>query len=251
MEATVVLEGVQELRYADAVLECGAGDVWFAAPGEVHGYRTKAGVACICLAFGPYFLADSMLADRHWLSIFAQPPELRPRVKLAQQRSNVLATGWQIYREAAAQRPGWEAAIRIHLLQVLVTLTRDWLPDQQPASASGHLAALLPALEVVCSRAKLGERVGTLEAARACAMSRSHFCRTFRKSMGRSFGQFEVQSRLAVAARLLTDTQLSIRDVAIHSGFWDASHLDHHFVAHYGTRPRAFRAASGRSLQTR
>ena len=74
MEATVVLEGVQELRYADAALAYGPGEVWFAAPGEIHGYRTKGGVACICLAFGPYFLADSMLGDRHWLAIFAQPP---------------------------------------------------------------------------------------------------------------------------------------------------------------------------------
>ena len=41
MEATIVLEGDQEIVYLDARVACAPGDMWFAAIGEVHGYRTS------------------------------------------------------------------------------------------------------------------------------------------------------------------------------------------------------------------
>jgi len=242
MEAAVVLEGQQELLYADSQLECKPGDVWFAAAGEIHGFRSE-GVTNICVAFGPSFLGDTTLGEHHWLAIFAHPPGKRPRAMTAEQRSNVLGAGWQMYGEAAGKEAGWEAAIRIHLVQVLLTVARKWSPDQQLSVTAGSMAAVVPAVQMVCSRSKVGERVSTLEAADACAMSRSHFCRTFRKSMGRSFGQFELQSRLAVAARLLRSTDLPVRDIAVQAGFWDHTHLDHVFVTHYGIGPRAFRSA--------
>ena len=248
LEAAVILKGVQETRYADAELGCRPGDVWFAASGEIHSHRTRGPVTNICLAFAPDFLGDAMLGHRHWLAVFAQAPGRRPRVTSDEQRANVLSTGWQMYREATTQSPGWEAAVRIHLLQVLLTLAREWVPNQHPSARPGDLATLLPALETVCTRAKQGEKVSTSEAASACAMSRSHFCRTFRRLMARSFGQFEIQSRLAVAARLLTATQLPVKEIAVRTGFWDDSHLHHHFTAQYGTKPRDFRTRKARHL---
>jgi AraC-like DNA-binding protein len=246
LEAAVILKGVQETRYADAELECRPGDVWFAASGERHSHHTSAPVTNICIAFAPDFLGDAMLGDHHWLAIFAQPPARRPKVQVAEQRSNVLSTGWQMYREAATRRPGWEAAIRIHLLQVLLTLAREWVPNQRPSARPGDLATLLPALETVCTRAKQGQKVSTSEAASACAMSRSHFCRTFRRLMARSFGQFEIQTRLGVAARLLSATDRPVKDIAVRTGFHDGSHLHRHFLAHHGLTPRMFRKAIAR-----
>lgn len=249
LEAAVILKGVQETRYVDAELECRPGDVWFAASGEMHSHRTPVPVTNVCLAFAPDFLGDAMLGDRHWLAIFGQAPERRPRVASDEQRASVLSTGWQMYREATTQSPGWEAAVRIHLLQVLLTLAREWVPNQHPSARPGDLSALLPALETVCTRAKQGEKVSTSEAASACAMSRSHFCRTFRRLMARSFGQFEVQSRLAVAAHLLRATHLPVKDIAVRTGFWDGSHLHHRFTAQYGAKPRAFRTRRARHRQ--
>lgn len=249
LEAAVTLKGVQETRYVDAELECRPGDVWFAASGEMHSHHTPVPVTNVCLAFAPDYLGDAMLGDRHWLAIFGQAPGRRPRVTSDEQRANVLSTGWQMYREATTQSAGWEAAVRIHLLQILLTLAREWVPNQHPSARPGDLSALLPALEAVCARAKQGEKVSTSEAASACAMSRSHFCRTFRRVMARSFGQFEIQSRLAVAARLLRATQLPVKEIAVRTGFWDDSHLHHHFTAQYGTKPRAFRTRKAGHLE--
>jgi AraC-like DNA-binding protein len=243
LEAAVILEGLQETRYVDAQLECRPGDVWFAASGEIHSHSARVPTANICLAFAPDFLGEVMLGDRHWLAIFAQPPARRPRVSSEEQRSNLLSTGWQMYREATDQTPGWEDALRVHLLHVLLTLVREWPSDELPNARPGEIAVLRPALEMVCRRAKRGERIGVEDAASACALSRSHFSRTFRRLMGRSFGQFEMQSRLAVAAHLLRGTDLSVRDIAIRTGFHDSSHLHRHFRTHHHLTPRTFRTS--------
>lgn len=247
LEAAVILKGVQETRYADAELGCRPGDVWFAASGEIHSHRTRGPVTNICLAFAPDFLGDAMLGHRHWLAVFAQAPGRRPRVTSDEQRANVLSTGWQMYREATNQSPGWEAALRVHLLHVLLTVAREWPLDQHADARPGEIAVLRPALELVSRRGKRGERVVVDDAARACALSRSHFCRTFRRLMGRSFAQFEIQTRLGVAAQLLTGTDWPVGDIAIRTGFHDSSHLNRHFLAHHGLTPRSFRKATART----
>ncbi|GAG24393.1 unnamed protein product, partial [marine sediment metagenome] len=125
-----------------------------------------------------------MLGNRHWLDIFAQPPGKRPRVSSDGQRPNLLSTGWQIYREATDERPGWEEAVRIHVLHVLLTVAREWTVEQPSDSRPGEIAVFRPALEMVSRRAKRGERTAVEDAAHACALSRSHFSRTFRRLMG-------------------------------------------------------------------
>ena len=186
LEATVILEGEQVVSYPDAALHCNPGDVWFAASGEVHGYTAQGPLSNACLAFSTDFLGDAMLGDRPWVAIYAQPPAKRPRVVSEEQRSILLATGWQIHREAVAQRPGWENALRIHLLQVLLTVARGWSSGEvvETPTVATELSGINPALQLVYGRALEGGKVRLDEAAAACTMSRSLFCRVFREATG-------------------------------------------------------------------
>jgi AraC-like DNA-binding protein len=243
LEATVILEGEQVVHYRDAALRCRPGDMWFAASGEVHGDMAPGRMRNACLAFSADFLGDAMLGDRPWLAIYAQPPAKRPRVVSEEQRSSLLATGWQIHREAVAQRAGWENALRIHLLQVLLTVARGWTPDEvvETPTVAAELSGINPALQLVYGRALQGGKVRLDEAAAACTMSRSLFCRVFREATGVSFTQFDLRLRLSVALHLLRTTQLPIEDIAARTGFWDRSHLHRHFTARYRMAPRAVR----------
>jgi AraC-like DNA-binding protein len=243
MEVGVVLEGTQLVYYGDLVLRCTPGDVWCAASGEVHGVQWTGRITNVCLAFCVEFLGDAKLGDQHWLSVFATPASARPRIVNPEQRALVSAAGVSIQQEVAARDPGWRDAVRIHLLEVLLTLTRHWDPAKigEPPSRPGGHSEIYPALQLVCARYGMGEKVGLKEAADACAMSRSLFSRAFREVMGVPFGRFELRSRLGIAAHLLRASQLPIAQIAAQAGFWDSSHLLRHFLKHYGMRPRAFR----------
>ena len=248
LEAAVILEGEQVAHYRDAALRCRPGDMWFAASDEVHGDMAPGRMRNACLAFSSDFLGDAMLGDRSWLAIYAQPPAKRPRVVSEEQRSILLAAGWQIHREATAQRPGWENAVRIHLLQAMLTVARDWTPDEvaETPRVAAELSEVNPALQLVYGRALQGGKVRLDDAAAACKMSRSLFCRAFRAATGVSFTQFDLRLRLSVALHLLRTTRLPIEDIAARTGFWDRSHLHRHFTARYRMAPLAVRAGAAR-----
>ncbi len=77
-------------------------------------------------------------------------------------------------------------------------------------------------------------------------MSRSRFEAEFRQAAGVSFGQFCLQMRLKAAARLLTSSDLTVKEVAARTGFWDDSHLHRAFLREYGQTPTDYREARQR-----
>jgi AraC-like DNA-binding protein len=84
------------------------------------------------------------------------------------------------------------------------------------------------------------ERVSVAEAARAASLSRCHFLRAFRASVGVSPHEYLVQCRLRHARRLiaLDGDRRSLTEIAIEAGFSDQAHLTRHFRRAFGQTPR-------------
>jgi len=83
--------------------------------------------------------------------------------------------------------------------------------------------------------------------AQEAGLSAFHFLRLFSKVLGVTPHQYLVRSRLRHAARLLSDDDRSITDVALDVGFADLSNFVRTFHRAAGVSPRGFRqAAQGR-----
>lgn len=72
-------------------------------------------------------------------------------------------------------------------------------------------------------------------------MSESHFRRSFKQCFGIAPQEFILQQRLRNAAKLLTQTDLSIAKVALDCGFGDQSHFSRQFGRFFGETPRNYR----------
>lgn len=238
-EITVVLEGVEDVFFDDMSVRYRPGDVWVARPGEVHGTAWNGELSGACVGFTSEFLGDALLGERNWFDVFTRPPTARPWITGHRQRTLTVEIGRMIQRECTAQKVGWEEAVRLHVLEVLLVLVRDWRPDasMEVGGPSSQYAKVRPALELVFAASRAHRKIKLEEAARACAMSRSLFCQTFRQATGVSFGQFELRSRLSVASYLLRTTSLSVSQVAERTGFAGTNHLDARFRAEYGLSP--------------
>jgi AraC-like DNA-binding protein len=81
-------------------------------------------------------------------------------------------------------------------------------------------------------------------AARQAGISPFHFLRLFASVLGVTPHQYLVRSRLRHAARLLSDADISITDIAYDIGFGDLSNFVRTFHRAAGMSPRAFREAS-------
>lgn len=79
------------------------------------------------------------------------------------------------------------------------------------------------------------------ELASCCGLSRSHFTRAFKVSMGISPHRWLVHERVRRAGELLERTDDSIAQIALSCGFCDQSHLTRIFRAVIGTSPAAWR----------
>lgn len=81
-------------------------------------------------------------------------------------------------------------------------------------------------------------------AANQAGISAFHFLRLFAKVLGVTPHQYLVRSRLRHAARLLTEEDIAITDIAFDVGFGDLSNFLRTFHRAAGVSPRAFRDAA-------
>jgi AraC family transcriptional regulator len=72
-------------------------------------------------------------------------------------------------------------------------------------------------------------------------LSPHHFSRVFKRVTGLSPHQYVLSQRIQLARQLLTETKLSIAEVAHDVGFYDQSHFTYHFKRLVGVTPNAIR----------
>lgn len=79
------------------------------------------------------------------------------------------------------------------------------------------------------------------ELARLCGLSRSHFVKAFKVSVGTPPHRWLVRHRIRCAADMLEQTSESISVIALRCGFSDQSHLTRVFRTTVGASPAAWR----------
>jgi AraC family transcriptional regulator len=87
--------------------------------------------------------------------------------------------------------------------------------------------------------AHLSEDISLAHLASSVSLSPSHFSRLFKQATGVSPHQYVIQQRVERARSLLISGGKSVGEVAYEVGFYDQSHLHHHFKRLVGISPAA------------
>lgn len=130
------------------------------------------------------------------------------------------------------------ARIRVHLKlanQVRVAPVQAPLPRNEPSDQYLVRAA------VIHVSANLARLPGVAEIARRVGTHSKRLTRAFREHKGLTVSEFVRQQRLQLARRLLSQTPLSVADIAADSGFSSAANFATAFKADAGMSPSAFR----------
>jgi len=115
---------------------------------------------------------------------------------------------------------------------------------RQPASPASSVGGLTPrALQRIREyiEGHLAENIELETLAVIAALSKWHFARAFKQSVGTPPHLYLVQRRLERAQELLAETDLSLAQIALRSGFSDQSHFSRRFRMFFGVTPRSFR----------
>jgi AraC-like DNA-binding protein len=146
--------------------------------------------------------------------------------------------------EAADAGSGSELVIPRLVDSLLVYVVRAWL-EGQPVGAGGWFGALrdpaiAKALSLIHEQPQKPWSVASL--ARQVAHSRPTFARRFAELVGETPVAYLTRWRMCLATKLLTETELSLEEVAARIGYETAAAFSKAFRRSYGDAPGRFRS---------
>lgn len=110
-----------------------------------------------------------------------------------------------------------------------------------------HLGAISQAVQAILKH--LHEPIGLDDLLAITHMSKSTFCRQFKRHTGRSFATFIKEVRINHAQRLLADTDRPITQIAMACGYHNLSHFNRQFREQCCATPREYRRSIGSDRQ--
>ncbi len=88
---------------------------------------------------------------------------------------------------------------------------------------------------------RLTEKLQLRELAAVAGVSKCHFARAFKQSVGQPPHQYLMMRRIEVAAELIKASDRSLTEISVDTGFSDQSHFSRSFVRITGETPRDYR----------
>lgn len=144
----------------------------------------------------------------------------------------------EMWEEIVTKQTGFEAALLAHLLQLLILLSRKYSETSQ----SKNRQAVMRIAETIRILENEFEKHWKLEElARLSSTSPGNLNRIFQQATGMSPINYLLQVRLQKAMALLTDSSLSIVEIAFQVGFNDSNYFARLFKKTIGLSPSQYR----------
>lgn len=133
-----------------------------------------------------------------------------------------------------------------YILQLLLLL-KTCMADNHQFSSAGCSCEVRPEImnAVNYINRNYQEQLTLDDVAGKVHMSKYYFCRLFHQATGATFLEYLNNVRLAKAHQMLTQTGLSLSEIAARTGFSSSVHLSRVFRASYKQPPNEFRKRTG------
>jgi AraC-like DNA-binding protein/mannose-6-phosphate isomerase-like protein (cupin superfamily) len=257
-EIIYVYSGRIQIQARDRILPAKAGDLVVIGSNLYHRVLHKPNIEAkiVSMNFQPEVIRSGKGAgeEEQYLSPFLCQDSNFPHVISTSRELSreVFDLMLKIYRELPASSPLKRLAIRTYLNTVLFLLLRHYMShlgsreivDQERRRE--RLQAVFDLLEK-----DFAQPIGVQDAARACAMSSSHFMKFFKMTVGQTFCTYLTSFRIARAQHMLQNNEVPIAEISQLVGFCSQSYFGEVFRAIVGMTPRAYRQRSRQSFLPR
>lgn len=169
-------------------------------------------------------LLDGKGLDEPWLFQLSDPAPVESLIEKLLQ----LGRGYEVDDEYAAASTLYELLTRIQATAAQLNVSVNQAADKIRAAAN-------------YIRAHCSDPFTLEQAAAIAGFSPHYFSRRFNKTFGKSFSDFLMESRILQAKRLLASTSLSIKLIALETGFSQTSYFSKCFKSLEGMTPLQFR----------
>lgn len=171
-------------------------------------------------------LADAYIAEDREVMLSGKPVLNRP---------------WFVIDRSG--RPGWFNSSKVPLRDPsgkVVGVAGVRYPVETPEDRARYFRDLAPVVRHL--EEHFSDLVSMAEMARLAGLSPTHFNRRFRQIFGMSPTRFLHALRIEKARQLLVETERSVGEIAVGTGYHDQSHFTRHFRRLTGVAPGKYRA---------
>lgn len=246
LELTHILRGAGRRYVGDSIEPFDAGDLCLVGASTPHCWLSELDDPGPVHARVIQFLPESLGLPLGGTATF------RPLVRLFERaRRGVLVTGPARARAGEIMRQLFTERTRpldrfVGLLAILTDLSEAEgvrelalldTPPRQDAQTTEVAGKLLGFLHQHATNADLSFN----QAARAVGMSRASLGRVFPKLFGRTFAKYLAEVRVVKACALLSETDKSVAEIAVETGFGSVSNFNRRFLALKGMSPLRYR----------
>ena len=133
--------------------------------------------------------------------------------------------------------------LRANIMQIMYFVFKNSsniLINQPIPKTSNNLLSILDHIDSNCATITLEE------AAKYCSMSYSYFSRNFKAEFGISFSNFVLKKRVEKSLDFLSNSDMSLNDIALECGFSNLSHYIKCFNEEKGITPKKFRSITAK-----
>jgi AraC-like DNA-binding protein len=224
-----------------------AGNVFVVQGQQVHSFRERDGLVLVNVMYDPQRVplpAGLLRRLPGYSALFMLEPTFRSahrfssRLQLDREDLGAAeALAERIEAESAQARAGHEAVLLGLLTELMVFLSRQYGESEvRESRALLEMGRLISTLEQRFSEAWTLEQMAKL-----ARLSRTSLLRVFRQATGKSPIDYLIGLRIEAAKRLLRQSERSMTDIALDTGFGDSNYFARQFRLVTGTTPTAYR----------
>ena len=220
-------QDINGIRY-----DCGPGTLCFLSPADYHLFLFEGEpVDACCLSFSENVLSQEVLtalqrAETPWVLPLA--PEALCRIRELLELAEKELSGEHPLQQSAA-----DAIVNLLLIELLRELPEKG--QELPVPKAGLRGC------VGYIRKHFREQLTLETVAKAFGVTPNHFCRVFRQLTGIPFREYLLRLRLEYAMQQLTQTEQSVTEICLESGFNSPSYFSKAFRERFGKAPSELR----------
>ena len=242
VEVMLTLEGCVDYTVDGRRYRVQKGDVLFVPPEANHELSMVENSSRYLFLFEPDAVMG-MRDVRGLASGFQRVFHLRDGSEAHVRIRELLLKAVEIYKKGDLM---WNMVCYSYIMRVYAILGQQYLATASRRRAQGqHVESDVIAAAMNYINSHYGENLTLDDVAGFSGFSRYYFSRSFKKQTGFSFKNYLCEKRLQVASELLSGTNLSMRDVAIQSGFGSVATFNRVFRENKGCTPTKYRAIYG------
>jgi AraC family L-rhamnose operon transcriptional activator RhaR/AraC family L-rhamnose operon regulatory protein RhaS len=224
-----------------------AGDAFVINGSVEHGYRDTRDLCLVNILFLPENMNLSLLdlpMSSAFHLLFTLEPEFRDQCKAAgylhltpEQLSRAMSLVDTMESELQSRRKGYRMLVAGCFMQLAALLIRYYEDPERPIPQK-----MLKMSEImVYLHRNYHSRISIEQLCASAGMSESTLSRAFKQAVGTTPLDYCNRLRLRRAAELLRNTDMSIAEIAEHSGFDDSNYFSRTFRRQLGLSPRIYR----------